>query len=109
MYSEYIVKSIGTTWRGEINEWLSCSNKTLPLLKISNNKKFDNFGLDQLVCPELWAAFSNRVNCKSVWPGYKRKFELSGKYYQDNIKVEEKMLAQAAVRISAILNAIAEK
>lgn len=108
MYSEFIVKSIGTIWRGEINEWLSCSTETLPVLRISNYNIYENFAFDHLVCPEIWAAFSNFVNCDSVWPGYKRKYELSGKYYQDNVKVEEKMLAQSAVRMAAILNAIAE-
>jgi hypothetical protein len=60
-----------------------------------------------LICPEKWAAYSNVVNCKYVWPGYKRKFELSGEYYRENIRVEEKMLAQAAVRMAAIIDSLA--
>lgn len=56
-----------------------------------------------------WAKFSNQVNCLNVWPGYKRKWELSGQYYQDNIKVEEKMLAQAGVRMAAIINFVAKQ
>jgi hypothetical protein len=47
------------------------------------------------------------VNCQNVWPGYKRKYELSGKYYDENIFVEEKMLAQAASRMAAIIDFIA--
>lgn len=63
--------------------------------------------IGSIVCPEKWAAFANQVNCANVWPGYQRKFELSGTYYTENIIVEELMLAQAAVRMASILNFIA--
>jgi hypothetical protein len=109
LYSEYLVKSIGTTWRAEVSEWLTCPS---PMLTFKNEK---GQLIQRYVCPEgiyksksVWAEFSNRVNCEFVWPGYKRKFEMSGEYYRNNIKIAEKMLAQAAVRIAAILNDIAE-
>ena len=47
------------------------------------------------------------VNCQNVWPGYKRKYELAGQYYDQNILVEEKMLAQASSRMAAIIDFIA--
>jgi hypothetical protein len=64
--------------------------------------------LASIVCPEKWATYSNAVNCESVWVGYKRKYELSGQYYTDNIKVEEKMMAMAAVKISAVIEILAK-
>ncbi len=47
---------------------------------------------------------SNEVNCLNVWPNYKRKYELSGPYYRENILVEEKMLARAALRMASIID-----
>jgi hypothetical protein len=47
------------------------------------------------------------INCANVWPGYKRKFEIGGKYYEDNIQVAEKLLAKAGVRMAFIINHLA--
>ena len=47
---------------------------------------------------------SNEVNCLNVWPKYKRKYELSGPYYRENILVEEKMLAKAGLRMATIID-----
>ena len=62
--------------------------------------------LDQ-TCPEKWARDSNIVNCVNVWPDYKRNYEMEGAYYDKNILVAEKMLAQAGVRIANVLSIIA--
>ncbi|KAJ3345327.1 hypothetical protein HDU91_007389 [Kappamyces sp. JEL0680] len=112
-YIHYIVKQIGTAWRADVQEWLSCptSDQLVLALQDTTSNNIVSFqtpdSIPTLVCPEKWAAYSNKVNCETVWPGYKRKYELSGDYYQAAIKVEEMMLAQAAVRMAAILDYIA--
>lgn len=53
------------------------------------------------------AKYSNIVNCVNVWPKFKPNYEMGGTYYDANIVVAEKMLAQAAIRIAGVLSQIA--
>ncbi|KAJ2996732.1 hypothetical protein HDV02_006234 [Globomyces sp. JEL0801] len=139
-YSDYLLNAINTTWRSEIQDWLTCPQKpqsvllfqdtllSVPALPkpttecenvingacISKHIKslicrdplchdINLTGLDSLVCPEVWAKYSNLANCMNVWKGYQKKGEVGLPYYTKNILVEEKMLAQAAVRMAAII------
>lgn len=64
--------------------------------------------LENLVCPEIWAKYANQINCDVTFRGYKRRANLPADYYKVSIEVEEKMLAQAGVRMAAILDEIAK-
>lgn len=121
LYVRYLLKQMATAWRAEVPEWLTCPGSEEPTFEQQTCIQSDTAGyfascistprskvITDLVCPEKWAAFANRVNCESVWPKYKRKFELSGDYYRENILVEEKMLAQAGLRMASIIGFIAE-
>lgn len=121
LYVRYLLKQMATAWRAEVPEWLSCPKKDEPEFQrqLCIQSEMDGyFGsclltpspqtISDLVCPEKWASFANKVNCDSVWPKYKRKYELSGEYYKENVLVEEKMLAQAGLRMAAIIDYIAE-
>jgi hypothetical protein len=46
------------------------------------------------------------INCKTVWVGYEFGQDLGYAYYLRNILIQEKMLAQAAVRMAAIIQAV---
>ncbi|KAJ3275386.1 hypothetical protein HDV01_000678 [Terramyces sp. JEL0728] len=117
LYAEYIVKQIGTTWRAEVPEWLACP-ETTSVLNLQNNLLGfsclngncpSKNGLENLVCPEVWAKYANQINCDVTFKGYKRRANLPADYYKDSIAVEEKMLAQAGVRMAAILDEIANR
>ncbi|KAJ8326222.1 hypothetical protein QVD99_007611 [Batrachochytrium dendrobatidis] len=88
-YVEYMVQQMSTTWRNELPEWITCPNTNTSIP----------------VCPEKWARYSNIVNCVYVWKDYRRKFEMSGKYYTTAIPVAEKLLAQSALRFAAVFGA----
>ncbi|KAH6592563.1 hypothetical protein BASA50_008014 [Batrachochytrium salamandrivorans] len=102
-YAAFLVQEISTTWRAELPSWISCpaesESSTLALPSIAGMES------PVPVCPERWARYSNIVNCVYVWKDYKRKYEISGKYYQNAIPIAEKMLAQAALRFAAVFGA----
>ena len=108
-YVQFLVKKIAVDWRGDVPEWLSCPTPISAVLSIQNqNLMMDSSDIFSLVCPEKWAKESNQVNCESVWPNYKRKYELSGTYYEENILVEERLLAKASLRMAHIIDFLAQ-
>ncbi|KAL2919723.1 hypothetical protein HK105_200637 [Polyrhizophydium stewartii] len=127
IYAGYLINEIVTTWLPELVGWVNC---TTPVSAMAPPTSADAgvwaASLDaddghpetpaaapamlasMPVCPERWARYANLVNCVYVWRGIKRRVELSGKYYDTAIPVAEKMLAQAAIRIAAALDAAAK-
>ncbi|KAI8924932.1 phospholipase C/P1 nuclease domain-containing protein [Entophlyctis helioformis] len=123
-FAKFLVNEIITTWKDEIRQWTDCSTSPSPApspasgVESSSSSSSSSpssvwpslshasLGAVLPVCPEKWARYANIVNCVHVWPEYKRKFDMSGKYYEKNILVAEKMLAQSGVRIAALLGAI---
>jgi hypothetical protein len=62
LYAEYLVRSIGTRWRGEVSRWLDCHEVELPLMTTSNVITSNSammgtlvngqVNLNDLVCPD---------------------------------------------------------
>ncbi|KAI8916225.1 S1/P1 nuclease [Gorgonomyces haynaldii] len=103
-YAASLVNRINGDWSKELGEWLTCPSTAF--LQVQS----ENLSLESdvsFLCPQKWARYSNLVNCVNVWPAYKRRYEMSGKYYEANILVAEKMLAQAGYRMAYLINEIA--
>ncbi|KAI9015484.1 S1/P1 nuclease [Hyaloraphidium curvatum] len=58
------------------------------------------------VCPEEWAAETNRIDCTGlVWPA-DRGEDLGGEYYRRGIAAQEKQMVAAGIRMAAALESI---
>jgi hypothetical protein len=103
-YALFLIDRIKTAWQSELPDWINCPANGLSNILVLQS---DNELAKDPTCPQKWARYSNLVNCVNVWPLYKPRKELSTSYYQSNILVAEKLLAQAAYRIANTLNVLA--
>jgi hypothetical protein len=115
LYTQYLVQAIGTKWRAEVPEWVGCeSNLTNPFfIQQPSMDIITKPSEEWSICPESilnsleWTAEVNVINCANVWKGYKRKYEIGGPYYTENIPIAEKLLAKAGVRMAHVINHLA--
>jgi hypothetical protein len=57
-------------------------------------------------CPDEWASESVTAACNYSYKGVKPNMNLGDDYYNTNLPVVEMRLAQAGVRLAAVLNRI---
>lgn len=110
-------------WKDDLDNWLDCPGPTLqsPQHVIdgghipSNPNRWD----DSFVCPHYWSKPIQTLNCELVWPAEfdhpphppepQPIIELNTPEYAGKIRkdrVIEKLIAQAAIRMAAILNGL---
>lgn len=87
----------GNFWDDQ-DKWTSCG---LQQFQIQNafNPQFP------YLCPELWAAELNRLNCDLIYR-FSMEEDLSKEYYQRSVHLIDKLVAMAAVRLANILNLV---
>jgi hypothetical protein len=88
-YSEDLLDRIYGEWSDEIPDWIKC-----------------NPSVNTTVCPEYWASQVEPINCSNVYKGIEIGDNLTDDYYEANKDVISKLLAQAGVRLAAVLNEI---
>jgi hypothetical protein len=74
-YATILIGRIKETWKNEIAGWTECPSNSLRYPMLFTSRYANDF-----TCPEIWAKESNIVNCEHVWPAYKPRYEMSGKY-----------------------------
>lgn len=87
-FLERIVERLETEWAQEALQWTRCSDPSTS------------------VCPSEWANEVEKINCSSAWVDVDEGDNLTDDYYDANKDVVEKLIAKAAVRLSAILNEV---
>jgi hypothetical protein len=75
VYATALINRIKETWKNEIPVWTKCPSNSIRYPTLFTSTYANDF-----TCPEIWAQESNTVNCKYVWPAYKPRYEMSGKY-----------------------------
>eukprot|EP00158_Paraphelidium_tribonemae_P009399 Partr_v1_DN28855_c0_g1_i3_m33838 putative nuclease len=114
-YLEYLLAQIKSEWKAEVAVWnTACkAEDKQPSFIMQAISRFspmqDIFSAvnKKVICPETWALESNKVNCKTVWPGYDAtEGELKQDYYEEGIVAVEKQLAKGGLRLAAALNAL---
>ena len=110
-------------WKDDLDDWLDCPDPTLQSSQHvmdggqspSNPNRWD----DSFVCPYHWSKPIQALNCELVWPAEfdhpphspepQPIMELDTPEYAGKIRkdrVIEKLIAQAAIRMAAILNGL---
>ncbi|EJD43369.1 phospholipase C/P1 nuclease [Auricularia subglabra TFB-10046 SS5] len=121
-------------WRDDLPLWASCPEVTDPepeqrlslldrvqvVLGVKKPKAQPSDTDDDFVCPYAWAAEIHPLNCAVIWPSQlnltsaaaqprEPLLELDEPWYSGRIKEErivERLLAQAGIRLAAVLNDI---
>jgi hypothetical protein len=111
-------------WKDALEDWLHCPDPSLRSLQQvlfggGQNPSNPNHWDDDFVCPYHWSKPIQALNCELVWPAefdHPRNppepqpiIELDTPQYAGKIRkdrVIEKLIAQAAIRMAAILNGL---
>lgn len=118
-----LVDGINQAWSGETGSWIKCPATTSGGGSTDQTVFQSQWGPsdtdDGTVCPWAWAQPVNHLNCDWVWPKELDEppydepqgplLELDTDEYSGRITqgwVVEKLLAQAGLRLAAILNSI---
>ncbi|KAL1923764.1 uncharacterized protein VTP21DRAFT_8744 [Calcarisporiella thermophila] len=96
-FVDHVKNLTKTVWKKESKTWSVCpsAGKNAPP-----------------VCPEHWLQPIGKLNCEVVWQNYSPTTELSTGAYWDKVSknlVVERVVAQAGVRLAAVLNTILGK
>jgi len=89
-YMTYLKSELKSTAAASINLWKACMTQSVSVLN----------------CVISWAKEDDALNCSAVWGEVDANpnADLSLSYYEKMIKIIEKQLMKAAVRIAALLN-----
>ncbi|KAG6542403.1 hypothetical protein Mapa_016232 [Marchantia paleacea] len=104
--ADMITKSKNVYFGGDISRLTKALLKNITSVWERDAKAWSTCGGGEIACPDQYARESVKLACQHAYPDAQRGAVLSDAYFQARIPIAQKRLAQAAVRLAAILNAI---
>eukprot|EP00262_Sarcandra_glabra_P011840 TRINITY_DN2924_c0_g1_i1.p1 TRINITY_DN2924_c0_g1~~TRINITY_DN2924_c0_g1_i1.p1 ORF type:complete len:298 (+),score=39.06 TRINITY_DN2924_c0_g1_i1:89-982(+) len=87
LFIEDIQRNLTDSWSDEVLEWETCSQKAV-------------------TCPSKYASESIKLACNYAYKGVTQNSTLEDHYFLSRLPIVEKRIAQAGVRLAALLNGI---